>query len=53
MYSKKVLRRSRHDPKLHCMMDDIGKLHPNNVNGIQNSAETTETLFGLTVHLRN
>ena len=22
------------DFKLHCMMDEIGKLHPNNVNGI-------------------
>ena len=33
MYSKKVLRRFK-DFKLHCMMDEIGKLHPNNVNGI-------------------
>ena len=31
---KESASRKFKDFKLHCMMDEIGKLHPNNVNGI-------------------
>lgn len=37
VFKRKISRRFG-DFKLHCMMDEIGKLHPNNVDGILNFA---------------
>ncbi|MGI6222247.1 MAG: ATP-binding protein [Prevotella sp.] len=39
VFKDKISRRFG-DFKLHCMMDEIGKLHPNNVEGILNFANT-------------
>ncbi len=41
VFKKKVSRRFG-DFKLHCMMDEIGKLHPSNVQGILNFANVRD-----------
>lgn len=38
VFKKKVSRRNENNFYLHCMMDEIGKLHPSNVKGILNFA---------------
>lgn len=44
VFKEKVSRRFG-EFRLHCMMDEIGKLHPNNVKGILNFANSRNILL--------
>ena len=34
VFKERAAKKHKDDFRLHCMMDEIGKLHPNNVRGI-------------------
>ena len=40
VFKNKASRNKNQDFIIHCMMDEIGKLHPNNIQGILNFANT-------------
>lgn len=44
VFKEKASRRFS-DFRLHCMMDEIGKLHPNNIQGILNFANSRNILL--------
>ena len=45
VFKDRVTRKKRGDFSLHCMMDEIGKLHPNNVKGILKFANDRNILL--------
>ncbi len=45
VFKEKATRKSKHEFRLHCMMDEIGKLHPNNVQGILKFANDRNILL--------
>ena len=45
VFKEKASKKQRDDFRLHCMMDEIGKLHPNNVKGILKFANDRNILL--------
>jgi hypothetical protein len=45
VFKEKVSKKNHDDFRLHCMMDEIGKLHPNNVKGILKFANDRNILL--------
>ena len=45
VFKEKVGKKNKGDFRLHCMMDEIGKLHPNNVKGILQFANDRNILL--------
>lgn len=45
VFKEKASRKHKDDFRLHCMMDEIGKLHPNNVKGILKFANDRNILL--------
>ena len=45
VFKEKASRKNNDDFRLHCMMDEIGKLHPNNVKGILKFANDRNILL--------
>ena len=45
VFKERSTRKSKIDFSLHCMMDEIGKLHPNNVKGILKFANDRNILL--------
>lgn len=45
VFKEQAGRKQKGDFKLHCMMDEIGKLHPNNVKGILKFANDRNILL--------
>ena len=45
VFKEKATKKQRNDFRLHCMMDEIGKLHPNNVKGILKFANDRNILL--------
>ena len=45
VFKERAARKQKDDFRLHCMMDEIGKLHPNNVRGILKFANERNILL--------
>jgi hypothetical protein len=45
VFKEKATKKQKDDFRLHCMMDEIGKLHPNNVKGILKFANDRNILL--------
>jgi hypothetical protein len=45
VFKEKADKKNKGDFRLHCMMDEIGKLHPNNVKGILQFANDRNILL--------
>jgi len=45
VFKEKAVKKHKDDFRLHCMMDEIGKLHPNNVKGILKFANERNILL--------
>ena len=45
VFKEKASKKHSDDSRLHCMMDEIGKLHPNNVKGILKFANDRNILL--------
>jgi hypothetical protein len=45
VFKEKAAKKQKDDFRLHCMMDEIGKLHPNNVKGILKFANDRNILL--------
>jgi hypothetical protein len=45
VFKERATRKNKGDFSLHCMMDEIGKLHPNNVKGILKFANDRNILL--------
>lgn len=45
VFKERATRKNKGDFRLHCMMDEIGKLHPNNVKGILKFANDRNILL--------
>ena len=45
VFKERSAKKNRNDFRLHCMMDEIGKLHPNNVKGILKFANDRNILL--------
>ncbi len=45
VFKEKATKNQKDDFRLHCMMDEIGKLHPNNVKGILKFANDRNILL--------
>jgi len=45
VFKEKASKKQQEEFRLHCMMDEIGKLHPNNVKGILKFANDRNILL--------
>lgn len=45
VFKERAVKKNKDDFRLHCMMDEIGKLHPNNVKGILKFANDRNILL--------